>query len=92
MKSWGLQNNPYDPCVINKVVDGKYCTVCSHVYDLKISHLDSTVTDNILRRLEQQYVEVSPLNDTWIKVHDYLWMVLDFRKKGKVRVTMPKHI
>ena len=24
LKSWGFQTNPYDPCVMNKVVNGKY--------------------------------------------------------------------
>ena len=26
------------------------------------------------------------------KIHDYLWILLDFSKKGEVRITMPKHI
>jgi hypothetical protein len=30
--------NPYDPCVANKIVEGKQMTICFHVDDCKISH------------------------------------------------------
>ena len=33
--------NPYDPCVANRVIDDKQQTVCWHVDDCKISHVDS---------------------------------------------------
>ncbi len=32
--------NPYDPCVANKIVNGKQMTVCWHIDDLKVSHTD----------------------------------------------------
>jgi hypothetical protein len=32
----GFELNPYDPCVANKMVDGKQMTVCWHVDDLKV--------------------------------------------------------
>jgi hypothetical protein len=40
LESDGFVLNPYDPCVANKVVDGKQMTVCWHVDDLKVSHPD----------------------------------------------------
>jgi hypothetical protein len=36
---WGFAINPYDPCVTNKMIDRKQCTVMWHVYNLKISHM-----------------------------------------------------
>jgi hypothetical protein len=36
----GLTLNPYDPCVANKMVNGKQLTVIGHVEDLKLSHVD----------------------------------------------------
>ena len=30
--------NPYGPCVANKIVKGKQCTICWYVDDTKISH------------------------------------------------------
>ena len=34
----GFQNNPYDPCVANKMIDGEQMTNVWHVDDLKVSH------------------------------------------------------
>jgi hypothetical protein len=42
---WGFTPSPYDPCVTNKMVDGKQLTVAWHVDDLKASHVLSTVVD-----------------------------------------------
>ena len=36
----GFKINPYDPCVANKMVNGKQMTVIWHVDDLKVSHVD----------------------------------------------------
>jgi len=38
LESDGFVLNPYDSCVVNKVVNGKQMTVCWHVNDLKVSH------------------------------------------------------
>ena len=32
--------NPYDPCVVNNIINGKKVTVTFHVDDLKVSHQD----------------------------------------------------
>ena len=72
MKYQGFQPDQYYPCVMNKVVDGNYCTVCCHVDDLKISYMESTVANNILRLLEEQYGKVAPLTTTWGRIHNYM--------------------
>ena len=43
----GFKKNPYDPCVWNKQIDGKQCTICFHVDDCKISHVSKTVVGRI---------------------------------------------
>jgi hypothetical protein len=45
--------NSYDPCVWNKVVKGKQCTICFHVDDCKISHVSPKVIDNMIAWLRQ---------------------------------------
>ena len=52
MKPWILEYKPYETCFINKVVDENYYTVCWHVGYIKISHVESTVANDILRRLD----------------------------------------
>jgi hypothetical protein len=34
----GFVINPYDPCVANKMIDGKQMTIIFHVDDCKLSH------------------------------------------------------
>jgi hypothetical protein len=46
LESDGFVLNPYDPCVPNKVVDGKQITVRWHVDDLKVSHCDPAQVTN----------------------------------------------
>ena len=40
LESAGFKLNPYDPCVANKTINDKQMTVCWHVDDLKVSHVD----------------------------------------------------
>ncbi len=35
----GYHMNPYNPCVWNKMIDGKQITICFHVDDCKLSHV-----------------------------------------------------
>ena len=40
VKDWGFTIYPYDSCVVNKMINGKQCTIVWHVDDLKISTND----------------------------------------------------
>ena len=40
LKEMGFAMNPYDWCCMNKMIDGKQCTILWHVDDIKISHVD----------------------------------------------------
>ncbi len=46
LEKWGFTVNPYDCCVMNKIINGNQCTVLWHVDDLKISHVDPAVPGN----------------------------------------------
>ena len=88
----GFVVNPYDWCVVNKNINGKQCTVGWHVDDLKISHQDSRVVDDILHQLNERYGKESPLVVTRGRVHEYLGMKMDFSTTGKVILSMPEYI
>jgi hypothetical protein len=81
----GFNINPYDPCVANKLIEGKQMTIVWHVDDLKISHENPQVLTNMLTWLESKYGE---LRTTRGKVHSYLGMNMDFSKPGEVIITM----
>jgi hypothetical protein len=40
--------NTYDPCVTNKIIEGKHMHICSHVDDCKLSHRKKTVMDRMI--------------------------------------------
>jgi hypothetical protein len=48
LKNRGFTVNPYDPCVWNRVIVGKQMTICFHVDDCKISHLDPKVVNYLV--------------------------------------------
>jgi len=53
--------NNYDQCVTNKIINGKQCTIIWHVDDLKISHMQNDVVENILKQLTTRFGQDSPL-------------------------------
>jgi hypothetical protein len=87
---WGFTPNPYDSCVVNKMVDGKQLTVAWHVDDLKILHVSAKVVDDLIADLDSG--KETPLSKSRGKVHNYLGMMLDFSVPGQVTVTMIDYI
>ena len=55
LKHMGFKINPYDPCVANADIDGKQCTIAWYVDDLKISHMNPEVVDQIIQHLEGKF-------------------------------------
>ena len=53
MNKWGLKLNPYERCVANKTINRRQCTILWHVDELKISHVDSNVVDDIIGILDK---------------------------------------
>ena len=50
------------------------------------------VVDEVLSQLTTKYGKVSPLTVSKVQVNNYLDMRFGYNTKGKVRITMPKHI
>jgi hypothetical protein len=89
----GFEMNPYDECVVNKIINGKQCTMVWHVDDLKISHVEEQVTQEIVSLLQKKYGSVdAPVTVSYGKVHDYLGMTLDYSDIGKVTIDMREYV
>jgi len=73
--------NEYNKCVVNKIINGKQCTIIWHVDDLKISHVDPKVVNNIIKRLEVKFGQESPLVTSQGKIIKYLGMCIDYTEK-----------
>ena len=89
---WGFTINPYDWCVANKQINGQQCTLVWHVDDMKISHVDTKIVDDVIKRLEREFGKEAPLTIRRGKIHDYLGMTLDFSLPGKVQISMEEYI
>lgn len=92
LKKWGFKINAYDSCVMNKIIDGKQCTILWHVDNLKISHANPNVVTNVNKMLKHEFGVEAPLTKTRGKIHDYLGMTLDFSTCGKVKIGMSDYI
>ena len=88
----GFKMNPYDQCVVNKIINGKQCTIIWHVDDVKGSHMEQKVLDEIAVQLSKKYGQETPLTVHRGKVHDYLGMTIDYSEDGKVRFSMIDYI
>ena len=58
LKMRGLIINPYDWCIANKMINGRQCTIVWHVDDLKLSHVQESVLDEIISSLKAEYGKV----------------------------------
>ena len=85
----GFVRNPLDPCVLNKVIDGKQCTICVHVDDLLITCEIDEVIDSVYAQLKRRYKEVKIVRGPKVS---YLGLTLDFSVPGKAKCTMEGYI
>jgi hypothetical protein len=89
----GFIINPYDPCVANKITEGKQMTICFHVDDCKLSHRKKKVLDTMIKNLLEEYESIfkegtGSMTMSRGKIHKYLGMTLDYTVCGQVKITM----
>jgi hypothetical protein len=86
----GFQINPHDACVFNRVSKtGNQITACIHVDDMMLTAKESQDIDDAIGELHQFYPSLSIKKDNKV---NYLGMVFDFNKTGKVKITMNKYV
>ena len=91
LEAMGFVVNPYDPCVANRMVNGKQQTVTWHVDDLKISHEDKVENTILIHEISLVSMARS-LRAPKEKVHGFLGMDLDvLRRITRVKVSMIKY-
>jgi hypothetical protein len=88
----GFVMNKYDRCIVNKTIDGKQCTILRHVDDLKMSHVNTKVLEDIVGQLSQKYGKEAPLTVNRKRVHEYLGMSIDYSIPEKVQFIMNDYI
>jgi hypothetical protein len=66
----GFVMNKYDRCVVNKTINGKQCTILWHVDDLKISHVNVKVLEDIVDELSEKYGKEAPTPNLNTAIYD----------------------
>ena len=84
----GFERNPYDFCVVNKMINGKQFTVVWYVDDLKLSHVDPSVVDDMIETIKQEFGKKLEVTVRRGQIHDYLGIQFDFSEEGQIVMTM----
>jgi hypothetical protein len=58
LTSISFEINPYDPCITNKMVNGKQMAICFHEDDCKLSHHDCKAINDMIEWLHQEYKSI----------------------------------
>ena len=92
--SYGFELNVYDPCVANKMINGKQMTIIWHVDDLKISHEDPNEVTKFIQWIKNnnEDAEIGKVQTSCGKKHKYLGMNFDFSKQGNIIIEMKKYV
>jgi hypothetical protein len=90
LTSQGFELNPYDPCVVNKIIKGSQCTITWHVDDIKMSHKDPKEVTKVIDWPKGIYGDNMHVSRGLVR--DYLGMTLDYTTKGEVKVTMVDYL
>jgi len=81
--------NPYDPCIANKLINGKHCTVAWYANDNKISHIDASIVMQIVEAIEKHFGKMMVVCGN---KHGFLGMDIDFLGNGTVKIGMKSYI
>jgi hypothetical protein len=86
----GYKINPYNPCVVNKTVNGTQMTVRWHVDDLMIRHTNQDDIMAFVKKIKDIHGE--NLAEKVGTIHNYLGMMFDYSFNNKVRINMSQYI
>ena len=89
LKKNGFKLNPYDPCIANKIINGKQCTICWHVDDNKISHEDPKVVDEVINMIKNEFHDVTVKRGN---KHAFIGMDVKMNEDGTVTLSMKDYI
>ena len=77
----GFKLNRYDPCVANKVINGKQCTICWYVVDTKTFHMVSSV----IHVIEERFVKMLVTRG---KEHNFIGINVAYKDNDTIDISM----
>ena len=69
-----------------------YMAINWHVNDLKVSNSDRYIVDNCIQWTKETYEDITRLNPSRGKMHDYLGTNLDSKTSGEVKIYIKEYI
>ena len=54
LRGIGFTINPYEPCIANKTINGKQCTITWYVDDVKVSHAEEAAVKDIMGKISRR--------------------------------------
>ena len=89
LRDHGFVPNDYDPCVFNKVINGRQVTIALYVDDLMITCASQWILDGVIQQLESMFDGSTVHRGA---THSYIGMLFDFSNVGRVHVRMDGYI
>ena len=89
LKHLGFVINPYDPCVANKNINGRQCTIAWYVDDTKVSHAESAVVTEVIAQIEERFGKMTVKRG---KEHVFLGMDIRYMPNGTAEITMRDYL
>ena len=84
----GFLPNPYDLCIMNKIINVKKCAILWHVDNLNILNVEPDVVLDMLKDIYDQYIHIDPPTINCGKINNCLGITIDFSSLGKEKITM----
>ena len=85
----GFLLNPYDPCIANKMIKEKQCTIGWHVDDFMLTHDDTEVVSEVIRDINENF---GPLSVVRGRKHTFLGMDIEFYENGTFSISMQDYL
>jgi hypothetical protein len=89
LKEIGFELNPYDPCIANKDINGKQCTIAWYVDDTKISHADPNIVTDVIAQIEERF---GKMTITRGRKHVFLGMHITYNADGTADIIMRDYL
>ena len=78
LKELGFVINPYDRCIVNKMISGKQCTIVFYIDDNKISHVNKKVVTDVISKISKHFGELTVSRGN---KHDFLGMDIEIKDR-----------
>lgn len=89
LRGMGFEPNEVDPCVLNKMINGKQCTILLYVDDLLITCVDESAMREVIKQLEDAFE--GDVKHSFDKDLSYLGMHIKV-EEGRITVSMTAYL